>query len=716
MKNMLLVFIFFLLSSFLYSIIRNVPDDYLTIQAGINRAADNDTVLVQPGTYVENINYNGKLITVGSLFLTTQDTTYISQTVIDGNSIGSVVTFENSEDSTVVLCGFTITNGSSTYGGGVCCINSSSPNLKNLIISGNIVSNHGGGINCYSFSSPILENVTIIDNYAYVGGGIFCNSSSPILENVTISNNDAYIGGGISCYANSNLSLQNVIISGNSSTDNGGGIYCEWYSNPNLQDVTISNNSTDGDGGGIYIYNYSDPNLQNVTITGNIAVNGGGIYCEECSSPIIENVTINDNIAVNGGGIHCQNNSNPSLQDVTISSNGATAVGGGVYCYFSSSPSLQNVTITGNSALIDGGGMCCEAYCSPNLKNVTITSNSALNDGGGIFCHNESNPTLINSILWNDSPSEIFYYGGSISVIYSDIQGGYAGTGNINSDPLFVNPSIGDYHLSWVNFPVLDSTKSPCIDTGNPASLLDPDGTIIEMGAYHYNQSSSGKAIIINIKDVPNDQGRSVTVTWQKSYWDHASSIMPIAGYSLWEKYPYELDRDCTITNDINEAIEKEDTYFQREDTTWVHIDYVPAMQWEEYSALSETFFDSTTTGDYLSYFFVSAHLLNQTLYFNSSVASGYSVDNIAPDETEMNITRNGSNMNLNWDEVEYGSYQGNSYPEVNGIWYNIYAGDSPDFICDEAHLIDTVTNLNYDYLLTGEDKKFFKIVVSDQP
>ena len=53
---------------------------------------------------------------------------------------------------------------------------------------------------------------------------------------------------------------------------------------------------------------------------------------------------------------------------------------------------------------------------------------------------------------------------------------------------------------------------------------------------------------------------------------------------------------------------------------------------------------------------------------------------------------------------------------EINGIWYKIYAGDSPDFVCDEAHLIDTVTDLYYDYPLAGEEKKFFKIVVSDQP
>ena len=95
MKTIYFVLVFFLFSTCLFSTIINVPADQPTIQAGIDAAVDADTVLVQPGTYVENINYNGKNITVASLFLTTQDTTYISQTIIDGNQTGSVVKFEN---------------------------------------------------------------------------------------------------------------------------------------------------------------------------------------------------------------------------------------------------------------------------------------------------------------------------------------------------------------------------------------------------------------------------------------------------------------------------------------------------------------------------------------------------------------------------------------------------------------------------------------------
>ena len=427
---------------------------FATIQHGINATANTDTVLVQPGTYVENIDYNGKLITVGSLFLTTLDTTFISSTVIDGNSSGSVVTFNNSEDSTAVLYGFTIINGSSSW---------------------------GGGINCYS-SSPILTNVTITGNSAYKGGGIYCQNSSPSLDNVTISNNSAdWGGGGIYCYNYSSPNLQNVIITGNSATYDGGGISCSDNSSPSLDNVTISNNSASSYGGGIYCDDSSSPSLQNITISGNSATsNGGGIYCY-CSSPSLENVIIIGNSAVEngGGGISC-GNSSQNLMKVTISGNSAR-YGGGISCR-GSSPNLENVTISNNSADSWGGGIFCSDNSSPGLENVTISGNSAGSYGGGIYCH-YSTPVLINSILWNDSPEEIYISSGSVTATYSDIQGGFTGTGNIDSDPLFIDAGSGDYHLQ---------STSPCIDAGDPASPLDPDGTIADMGAYYFHHEYNG--------------------------------------------------------------------------------------------------------------------------------------------------------------------------------------------------------------------------------
>ena len=153
MKTLILIFVL-LVTTCLYSIIINVPGDQPTIQEGINVAVDADTVLVQPGTYIENINYNGKLITVASLFLITQDTTYISTTIIDGNQNGSVVAFENGEDSSAVLCGLTITNG---FASGIYFFNSS-PSLVNVIITNNSAAEYGygGGITCSNSPNSLI--------------------------------------------------------------------------------------------------------------------------------------------------------------------------------------------------------------------------------------------------------------------------------------------------------------------------------------------------------------------------------------------------------------------------------------------------------------------------------------------------------------------------------------------------------------------------------
>lgn len=210
MKQILII-MFSLVLTFAYATIINVPDDQTTIQAGINAAANSDTVLVQPGTYEENINFNGKLITVASLFLSTQNPTYISSTIIDGDGSGSVVIFDSGEDSDALLSGFTITNGSASSGGGIYC-NSSSPSLEYITISGNAGVLRGSGIYC-NLSSPILRYVIISDNvYTPLGGGCyFYNNSSPSLVNVTVSGNTALIGNGILC-DNSNPSLINSIL------------------------------------------------------------------------------------------------------------------------------------------------------------------------------------------------------------------------------------------------------------------------------------------------------------------------------------------------------------------------------------------------------------------------------------------------------------------------------------------------------------------------
>ena len=219
--------------------------------------------------------------------------------------------------------------------------------------------------------------------------------------------------------------------------------------------------------------------------------NGGGICCQN-SSPIISNCNIRENYAsYDGGGIACSC-SNPIISNCIISGNvtGDWGCGGGIFCVYYSSPVIENCVISGNiDGNYGGGGIFCYDNSSPSLTNVTISENMTNGNSGGIYCY-DSNPSLLNCILWNDSPEEIYVASGSVTATYSDIQGGWTGIGNIDADPLFADPQNEDFHLTWANFPLPDSTMSPCIDAGDPSSPLDPDGTISDMGAYYYDQGT----------------------------------------------------------------------------------------------------------------------------------------------------------------------------------------------------------------------------------
>jgi hypothetical protein len=120
MKKVTLFCCALLTTAALQAQIIHVPGDFPTIQSGINAATPGDTVLVSEGTYYEQINFNGKRpLMVASLFLVDGDTSHIGNTIIDGSQItdpdsASVVYFISGEDTTSVLCGFTIRNGKGT--------------------------------------------------------------------------------------------------------------------------------------------------------------------------------------------------------------------------------------------------------------------------------------------------------------------------------------------------------------------------------------------------------------------------------------------------------------------------------------------------------------------------------------------------------------------------------------------------------------------------
>ncbi len=239
MKNLILMFVLLLVLN-LSAIIINVPSEQPTIQEGINVAVNSDTVLVQPGDYQEMINYFGKNITVGSLFLTTSDSSYIDSTVIRYNiNWNYVVTLANNESNEAKLIGFKIGQGGGSSKG-VLCSNSSPQLMYNHIdlngsygircdslsyalISNNLIENTDRGVQISYGASPNITN-NLFDN---VEKGVFVSSnSSAIIINNRIICSSTYPARGIETGVEATL-----FISGNS------------ISNCNIG-IQISNNST----------------------------------------------------------------------------------------------------------------------------------------------------------------------------------------------------------------------------------------------------------------------------------------------------------------------------------------------------------------------------------------------------------------------------------------------------------------------------------------
>ncbi len=186
----------------------NIPEDYPTIQSGIDASADGDTVIVYPGTYMENINFNGRNITLGSLYVTTRYPGYIAQTIIDGNG-QTVVQIINGE--TCVLNGLTIYNGSDFHTGGGINIINSNPILKNLRIHGCSSWNGGAGIYCEN-ASPVIDRCFLYNNGAERTSGIHSENSFPLITNCTFVWNYTYMGSIIGSFSGSHVTVTNCIL------------------------------------------------------------------------------------------------------------------------------------------------------------------------------------------------------------------------------------------------------------------------------------------------------------------------------------------------------------------------------------------------------------------------------------------------------------------------------------------------------------------------
>ncbi len=192
------------LQSVTWHIKQDGTGNFTTIQEGIDACANSDTVLVYPGTYFENLVIEEKYLTIGSLYLTTGDESYISQTIIDGFENDSVIRIKSVPDwFQVYISGFLIQNGigymyipnrpDKRMGGGFF-LNYADATIKKCFIQNNKAA-YGGGIYLHYYSNLILIGNTIRFNNAYnKGGGIrityfnHVNFDSQYLNNIYLNN------------------------------------------------------------------------------------------------------------------------------------------------------------------------------------------------------------------------------------------------------------------------------------------------------------------------------------------------------------------------------------------------------------------------------------------------------------------------------------------------------------------------------------------------
>ncbi|UCF32895.1 MAG: right-handed parallel beta-helix repeat-containing protein, partial [Phycisphaerales bacterium] len=273
-------------------------------------------------------------------------------------------------DGTAVLDGITITAGncSDSFGSGAGLHGSNgSPSIVACRFSRNLGGNHGGGV-FLAFSSSNFVACTIDSNRAYeVGGGLWCQASHLQLTACAISGNESGgSAGGLFAMDGSTISIMDSSVVDNvagvwSSTACGGGLRC-YETDLTISNTLISGNSARLDGGGVLCHNGSLV-AHCCTISNNYCGDGfgGGITQGGSGTLRVTDSLIENNTSYNGGGVDC--GSSAEIIGCTIRGNTADDLVGGGVALFGSDSTISGCIIEGNDANDLGGGIYCQSSC-----------------------------------------------------------------------------------------------------------------------------------------------------------------------------------------------------------------------------------------------------------------------------------------------------------------------------------------------------------------
>ncbi|KPA13575.1 PKD domain protein [Candidatus Magnetomorum sp. HK-1] len=248
-----------------------------------------------------------------------------------------------------------------------------------------------------------------------------------------------------------------------------------------IESASLTNTILVSDGTYIEHINFKGKNIkiqsvngpEKTIIQGNASNSVITFNTSEQNSAILKGFTIKNGISANGGGIYISGAS-PFISECIITNNNADNKGGGVYCE-NASPKFINCIFHNNTA--ETAHALYLSQSSPEIINCTISKNGYPMGEGIVIYDVVSSPVILNSILWNNGDEIILQNDATVTVEYSNIEGGYPGIGNIQSDPLFIDLDHNNFHIL---------PDSPCLNAGTNinAATIDIDYQTRPMDEY----------------------------------------------------------------------------------------------------------------------------------------------------------------------------------------------------------------------------------------
>lgn len=414
-----------------------------TIGAALAAARDGDTVVVEPGTYAESLDFGGKELTLRS-----RDGA--ATTVIDpGGAAWIAVYLGAGEGPDAVLEGFTIRNAGQR---GVW-VWGASPTLRDLVIEGTGSAETWGGALVLAYGTPALEDVTLRDNQAYAGAHAYLEGATATFTRCTLTGGSAAYGGAVMGYGYA-ATFEDSVIDSNTASSNGAGVYLGWGSALTLTGTSLRGNVTAGGhgagiyaeggsaitltggdlsdnlitdwdltgaaGGGLYSNGYSQVTLDGTLVSGNQAYIGGGLYLAAGDVLAISGATFSANTGYYGGGAYVGSGSVIDTGS-TWDSNSITYSGGALYLSYSPA-TLAGSAFTENSAVY-GYGAGVYAYGSAlDIADTTFRDNFTYYYGGGVFSEVAYAPLACARCTFEDNEAVYGTGGGIYASWYTSVQ------------------------------------------------------------------------------------------------------------------------------------------------------------------------------------------------------------------------------------------------------------------------------------------------------